>query len=1177
MQHAVLALQEVHGTTQQQEIFMHEFTPSHHVQCSGHSNPHAGGVALLIARTLPTPSFRELVPGRALAAEVADSAGVLSIFLTIHNFDLTAEHRSSLQEYIASARVRAGNSGQGKGAVWILGDFNFLPRYEVTTKFSPETGMQQVERKKDRQLWDRILNGTTELQQPEDTRAAWRAHGDEKGYISARLDRCYTTLPGWALIQTDIQGKTVCQVLQARERVGSDHVPVTFVVQSKQPRRTRDKPIPLWIARHPMFERILPEYLAAADLERRHIVDRWLLTKRIMRQVSKVVAKASLSAKASTTEQKAQVVLQAARAAWHLTHRRFASLVHTLPELARFAVEGIHGEYELIDTEGFSEFAAGIMRTKVQDDIEREQESINAVTARADRPPPRAMERSLSRFRRWAKLWQACDRRLQLQGVIAGSAVLHSPQEQARELGKFWGEVFSASPIDEELAGALSRTFTARVEWAMEHFPSSAGFQAFLRRAPHSACGPDGIPYSAWRAAGDSGVQTLLKLGWHIMSSGSPPPAFNESLSVFIPKPVEDTPGHEGCRAPEDTRPLSLKNCDNKAVAAVLNQALSAVTPTWAHRDQRGFVPGRQGIDNIIELDAAMRVVDWSVDPSLPPSAFPASVCFDFAAAFPSLAHRFLFLILKALGVPPGLMRALQAMYRQNEAFISVGGQLFWLFSIRQGVLQGCPLSGSLFVFCVNVMLLLLQNSMHPQSSLKAFADDIAIVIRRLSELRQVHASFAVFARASNLRLKPRKCAIIPLGAPFTSARAVEIRAALAALVPDWGTFAIESAAKYLGVWVGLSVRDRVWEAAVEKWEHRTLDLAAAEVAPSLACRQYNCRAVPVLGYVAQLCPLPKQVLVKERRLHHKLFHFVAQGFPPHLVVNLKRVGFPAPISVDAVARAAAFRAANKTSTTWRAAKASLDETRVSNPLLCSIPGGEGAERRAVNPWWDTNPIVDFLEQAAQAFPLNFGATSALEVCFASPAGEQRPATIAFLPLVAPFNWVCELSRRLLLWCELASPGFARILSGVEWDPVLDSLRRAHPSAVMAAIRTWCNAWSTACRCHDARASWVCKLCGRTDSLPHMIFECDKLWRQVTRVLGQPIGHTALSRLALCSPFIRPPRGADRSRLLYRQPLFRLQVVCSAYHALPCTTVPHGAEQIQRALEACALKAAMVH
>ena len=63
-----------------------------------------------------------------------------------------------------------------------------------------------------------------------------------------------------------------------------------------------------------------------------------------------------------------------------------------------------------------------------------------------------------------------------------------------------------------------------------------SGFRAFLERVADSGVGPDGLPYSAWRAAGRVGVTTLFLCTAELMQGVTPPLAFNESTLVLPPK-----------------------------------------------------------------------------------------------------------------------------------------------------------------------------------------------------------------------------------------------------------------------------------------------------------------------------------------------------------------------------------------------------------------------------------------------------------------------------------------------------------------------------------------------------------------------------------------------------------------------------------------------------------------
>ena len=642
---------------------------------------------------------------------------------------------------------------------------------------------------------------------------------------------------------------------------------------------------------------------------------------------------------------------------------------------------------------------------------------------------------------------------------------------------------------------------------------------------------------------------------------------FNDAVSVFLPKPIDDAAHDMLNRSPEDTRPLALKNTDNKILAAAFNSGLSSTTPTWADPDQRGFVPNRQGVDNIIGFDTAMRIQDWTA----PAAEMPLGLCFDFKAAFPSISHSFLFLVLRAIGVPRGLERFLSAMYRQNDAYACVNGALQWLFSVQQGVLQGCPLSGTLFVFCVNIVLKMLRTAIGPKGSIKAFADDVAIVIGCIRRLRAVHAAFATFGKGTNLHLKPRKCVAVPLAARITHQRIAEVSSRIASVVPEWSDLLVAAAAKYLGVWVGPESVGRVWGDPLGKWWERGTDLASQLLAPSMAVREYNRRAVPTLGYVAQVCAPPVRLRSSEKRMVETLFHTMSNGFPPRMLFNLGRLGIQPPTSLNAFCRAAAFRTANRTSRDWKSCKEEFDRVRVDDPLLSPY----SSSVKGATPWWDSEPMCDFLARASHAFPDEIGLDAAEQVVSAAPEGQQKLAYKSFRRLGVPFEWCSELARRLSLWTP---EDFKIQIPGIKWDPILAGLKRAPPTLALSMLRLWCHAWSTAHRTHDSSGGWVCKACGGPDSLRHLFFECNVVWVRVAEVLGRanPSDNIFLERLALQEPFRPMKRDSTATRAMQASHAFRIHALFGAYHSLAKTCTPHGKAQWAEALQISARKAFLV-
>ncbi len=139
---------------------------------------------------------------------------------------------------------------------------------------------------------------------------------------------------------------------------------------------------------------------------------------------------------------------------------------------------------------------------------------------------------------------------------------------------------------------------------------------------------------------------------------------FNHCFLVFIPK--GEDPGDRGtvARSPALVRPISLSNTASKFFALAVNKPLAQVAQITVHPRQRGFVGGRSITDNIIEIEGFAQSYTIA-DPD-----DPAILLFDIRAAFPSLAHQWLFVVLRRMGVPLFPIQRVKDLYRGGLAEI---------------------------------------------------------------------------------------------------------------------------------------------------------------------------------------------------------------------------------------------------------------------------------------------------------------------------------------------------------------------------------------------------------------------------------------------------------------------------------------------------------------------------
>ena len=139
-------------------------------------------------------------------------------------------------------------------------------------------------------------------------------------------------------------------------------------------------------------------------------------------------------------------------------------------------------------------------------------------------------------------------------------------------------------------------------------------------------------------------------------------------------------------------------DASNRILASIFRIGLERATKDWVSHYQQGFVPGRQLLRNVVDVDHAAQKVSIKHQRG-------AIVLLDLRAAFPSVAHDYMWDVLKAIGVPQAMLQALQLFYQHNQHFIKAAGQVFPSFTSTSGVRQGCPLSGIIFELILYILL----------------------------------------------------------------------------------------------------------------------------------------------------------------------------------------------------------------------------------------------------------------------------------------------------------------------------------------------------------------------------------------------------------------------------------------------------------------------------------------
>ena len=159
---------------------------------------------------------------------------------------------------------------------------------------------------------------------------------------------------------------------------------------------------------------------------------------------------------------------------------------------------------------------------------------------------------------------------------------------------------------------------------------------------------------------------------------------------MFIPKSAEVDAQGLIIRPPEALRHLTSCNCDRKVITAAMCSGLRRYSIECTHSSQR-CVTQRIMTDNIFEIETAAVALRTRYTED------PGTILSDFSCAYPSVDHRWIFLVLERAGVPLSLWLFLRGIYNDPTTSVEHASTLRGQFAMMRGVRQGCPASGYLF------------------------------------------------------------------------------------------------------------------------------------------------------------------------------------------------------------------------------------------------------------------------------------------------------------------------------------------------------------------------------------------------------------------------------------------------------------------------------------------------
>lgn len=220
-------------------------------------------------------------------------------------------------------------------------------------------------------------------------------------------------------------------------------------------------------------------------------------------------------------------------------------------------------------------------------------------------------------------------------------------------------------------------------------------------------------------------------------------------------------PKQRGQHSIDNFRPIMLLNFDYKTIARAIKGRLIPIAKKVI-RNHQSCLPGRTIIDTVAEIRDIIGIVSST-------NIRCALLFIDFSKAFDRVSHMYLLQIMREIGMENKAVRVFQNIITGITARIVVNGQMTRAVPLRRGVPQGSPLSMMLFAFSLEPFLRRLHSKLEGVSlsgvslAVRAYADDVAVVIRGADDIVTTKLEIEMYSRVSGARINERKSKFLNL------------------------------------------------------------------------------------------------------------------------------------------------------------------------------------------------------------------------------------------------------------------------------------------------------------------------------------------------------------------------------------------------------------------------------
>src|SRR4051812_23955742 len=143
-------------------------------------------------------------------------------------------------------------------------------------------------------------------------------------------------------------------------------------------------------------------------------------------------------------------------------------------------------------------------------------------------------------------------------------------------------------------------------------------------------------------------------------------------------------------------RPITLANSDYKIILRVWSTRLGPILNDIVGEHQKGFIPTRDGRENIIVVQAVLDRFSNLLEGGV--------IFLDLKKAFDRVSHDALLYMLQRFRFPEAFINTVKSVYSCSRVQLVVNRERGQEIPVESGTKQGCPLSPLLFTIIAEVL-----------------------------------------------------------------------------------------------------------------------------------------------------------------------------------------------------------------------------------------------------------------------------------------------------------------------------------------------------------------------------------------------------------------------------------------------------------------------------------------